>query len=74
MTEEDIKKIIEDEKKLRAAGAPWLNGKRYVPIIHESLKYRYKAGLLTLHEVACEYFRSGWTNFVDEKYALEHIS
>jgi hypothetical protein len=74
MTNEEINQIIENEKKLRAAGAPWLNGKRYVPNIHESLKYRYKAGLLTLHEVAREYCRAGWTNYVDEQYALSHIS
>ena len=65
--------VIENERKLRAAGAPWLNGKRYVPTIIESLKYKYKAGIKTLHEVAIEFHRAGWTNYVDVEFARQMV-
>ena len=65
--------VIENEKRLKAVGAPWLNGKRYVPTIFESLKYEFKAGIKTLQEVAIEFYRNGWTNYIDTDFARQKV-
>lgn len=65
--------VIENEKKLKAVGAPWLNRKRYIPSILESLKYQYKAGIKTLQEVAIEFCRAGWTNYIDIEFARQKV-
>ena len=40
-----------------------------VKTLDESLYDKYSKGLLTIRKVAIEFYKHGWTNFIDEDYA-----
>ena len=62
------------EEALKAIGYPYLkhttnaDGSFNIPTVDESLYWEYAAGVISLKDAAREFNRSGWTNFVDEKY------
>ncbi len=62
------------EEALKAIGYPYLkhttnaDGSFNIPTVDESLYWEYAAGVISLEDAAREFNRSGWTNFVDEKY------
>ena len=69
---------ITRERRLAAIGYPFTHlknpdGSYNIPTVNESLYWEYAAGLITLHEAAQEFCKSGWTNFVDEKYTLKEF-
>ena len=62
------------KEALKAIGYPYLkhttnaDGSFNIPTVDESLYWEYAAGVISLKDAAREFNRSGWTNFVDEKY------
>ena len=62
------------KEALKAIGYPYLkhttnaDGSFNIPTVDESLYWEYAAGVISLNDAAREFNRSGWTNFVDEKY------
>ena len=62
------------KEALKAIGYPYLkhttnaDGSFNIPTVDESLYWEYVAGVISLKDAAREFNRSGWTNFVDEKY------
>lgn len=44
-----------------------------IPIIHESIYADYKAGEITLFQAAVEFYRAGWTPYVDVDYTLKQF-
>ncbi len=62
------------KEALKDIGYPYLkhttnaDGSFNIPTVDESLYWEYAAGVISLKDAAREFNRSGWTNFVDEKY------
>lgn len=62
------------KEALKAIGYPYLkhttnaDGSFNIPTVDESLYWEYAAGVISLKDAAREFNRSGWTNFIDEKY------
>lgn len=44
-----------------------------VDTVDVSLYKAYEAGKMTLHEVAREFCKCGWTNFVDDDFATRKM-
>ena len=67
------------KQKLEAIGYPYLqqkseDGSLNIPTVHESLYWRYAAGIISLHDAAREFTSHGWTNFVDEDYTRKQFA
>lgn len=62
------------KEALKAIGYPYLKYKTNadigmnVPTVDVSLYWQYAAGVISLKDAAREFNRTGWTNFVDERY------
>ena len=60
------------KEALKAIGYPYFerskDGGMNVPTVDVSLYWQYAAGVITLKDAAREFNRTGWTNFVDEKF------
>lgn len=50
------------------------NGILKVDTLDVSIAKRFRRGEITLLEAAREFYRHGWTNFVDESAALRFIN
>ena len=75
-----LKAVTERNNALRAAGSPWVDaplktetGAFNIPTTDESLYWEYAAGLITLHDAACEFCKAGWDNYVDERSTMERF-
>lgn len=75
-----LKAVTERNNALRAAGSPWVDaplktetGAFNIPTVDESLYWEYVAGLITLHDAACEFCKAGWDNYVDERATMQRF-
>ena len=75
-----LKAVTERNAALRAAGSPWVDaplktetGAFNIPTINESLYWDYVAGLITLHDAACEFCKANWDPYVDERSTMQRF-
>jgi len=75
-----LQQHIERDNKLRAAGSPWVDAPMFtetgafnIPTADESNYWDYVAGIIDLHEAACEFCRLNWDPYVDEKATMERF-
>lgn len=44
-----------------------------IPSFHESVKRDFETGLITLKEASIEFYKGGWTPFVDIEYTKKQL-